>query len=415
MKHRIIGAAGIAISISLALWESLEVLYNYGKSGRAFYHVYYGADDFHWGRIESGDWIGFTLCVLWYFFLIVPWVQYFWMGLRKKSFGLTLTGNTDFLSVFFTVFNVSMSVGSAFLLSHPDGYDQSSFPDHYWLYALLFLIVLASVVYVPWAIVVIVKNVRPSRLTESDDMQQKRTPIKSVYWLVSLIPFILLAAFVVWFSWPDDRYADLHEGRSCSCVNGKWGYVDRKERVIVPYIYDHASDFSDGRACVGIGTKGNRKYGYVDREGNVVIPLVYDRSAEFIDGIAYVTRDGKQGTIDKDGQELIPVIYDCVGFQFRENKGLTMVRQGDTRGFVRRNGDVVIPIVYEDAESFFSDDLVRVKLYGKWGYLDRKGDVVIPIVYDDAANFKNGKAEVMLDGERFYIDAKGERIEDKNN
>lgn len=214
---------------------------------------------------------------------------------------------------------------------------------------------------------------------------------------------------MVWFSWPDDRYADLHEGRACGCVNGKWGYVDRKDRVIVPYIYDHASDFSNGRACVGIGTKGNRKYGYVDREGNVVIPLVYDRSAEFIDGNAYVTRDGKQGTIDKDGNELIPVIYDCVGFQFRENRGLTMVRQGDTRGFVRRNGDVVIPIVYEDAESFFSHDMVRVKLYGKWGYLNRKGDVVIPMIYDDAGNFKNGRAEVMLDGERFYIDVKGER------
>jgi len=35
--------------------------------------------------------------------------------------------------------------------------------------------------------------------------------------------------------------------------------------------------------------------------------------------------------------------------------------------------------------------------------------VVIPMIYDDAGNFKNGRAEVMLDGERFYIDVKGER------
>lgn len=403
MKHKVIGLAGIAISIFLVLWESLEVLYNYGTSGLGFYYQYYATDDFTWRTIEREDWVGLALCTLWYFFLIVPWVQYFLKGLRKKSFGVTLTGNTDFSSVFFTVFNVSMIISSALILFHPHD------SDYYWLYELVFFVVLVSVVYVPWAIVVVAKNIKLSRVVESEGMQQKQTSVKPAYWIVSLIPFILLAVFVVWFSWTDDRYADLHEGRACGCVNGKWGYVDRKDRVIVPYIYDHASDFSDGRACVGIGTKGNRKYGYVDRDGNVVIPLVYDTPAEFIDGIAYVTRDGKQGTIDKDGNELIPVIYDCVGFQFRENRGLNMVRQGDMRGFVRRNGDVVIPIVYEDAESFFSDNLVRVKLYGKWGYLNRKGDVVIPIVYDDAGNFYNGRAEVMLDGERFYIDVKGER------
>lgn len=409
MKHKIKCIAGIAISILLALWESLKVLYNYGSSGLAFYNPYYGAYEFQWGRIESEDWIGFTLCALWYLFLIVPWLQYFWRGLRKKSFGVTLTGNTNFFSVFFTVFNVSMIVGGAFLLSHPDGYDQNSYTDHYWLYEFLFLIVSASVVYVPWAIVVIIKNIRRSKSVESGDTHQMQVSVKPFYWFVSMVPFVVLATIVFCFSWSDCTYSELYEGRASRYESGKWGYVDRRNRVVVPYIYDHASDFRDGRACVGIGTKGNRKYGYVDRDGNVVIPLVYDKPAEFIDGIAYVTRDGRQGTIDKDGHELIPVIYDCVGFQFRENRGLTMVIQGDMRGFVRSNGDVVIPIVYEDAESFFSHDMVRVKLYGKWGYLNRKGDVVIPMIYDDAGNFKNGRAEVMLDGERFYIDVKGER------
>ena len=36
MKHKIKCIAGIAISILMALWESLEVLYNYGSSGLAF-------------------------------------------------------------------------------------------------------------------------------------------------------------------------------------------------------------------------------------------------------------------------------------------------------------------------------------------------------------------------------------------
>lgn len=56
--------------------------------------------------------------------------------------------------------------------------------------------------------------------------------------------------------------------------------------------------------------------------------------------------------------------------------------------------------------------MVRVKLNGKWGYLDRTGDVVIPMIYDDAGNFKNGKAEVQLNADRFCIDVKGKRIEE---
>ena len=68
---------------------------------------------------------------------------------------------------------------------------------------------------------------------------------------------------------------------------------------------------------------------------------------------------------------MIPIIYDWVDFHYKSNKGLAQVKLGDRRGFVRSNGDVVIPISYEDAEYFFCEDLVRVKLYGKWGSLNR--------------------------------------------
>ena len=91
MKHKIIGVAGIAISILIALWESLEVLYNYGTTGLAFYHPCYAKETLDWEMIECEDWVGFALCAVWYFFLIVPWVQYFMRGWQKASFGVTLT------------------------------------------------------------------------------------------------------------------------------------------------------------------------------------------------------------------------------------------------------------------------------------------------------------------------------------
>ncbi len=49
-------------------------------------------------------------------------------------------------------------------------------------------------------------------------------------------------------------------------------------------------------------------------------------------------------------------------------------------------------------------------VYGKWGYLDCNGDVAIPMIYDEAGNFKDGRAEVQIEGERFYIDIKGLKL-----
>jgi hypothetical protein len=138
--------------------------------------------------------------------------------------------------------------------------------------------------------------------------------------------------------------------------------------------------------------------------------LIYDSPSDFINGVAYVKKNGKHGTINSDGKEMIPIIYDSVGLMFSENEGLSRVKFQDRVGFVRGNGDVVIPIVYEDAEYYFYEDLVRVKLYDKWGYLDCKGDVVIPMIYDEAGNFKDGRAEVQIEGEKFYIDVNGLKL-----
>lgn len=49
---------------------------------------------------------------------------------------------------------------------------------------------------------------------------------------------------------------------------------------------------------------------------------------------------------------------------------------------------------------------------GKCGFIDQTGEVVIPLIYDDACYFnKDGKAKVKLNGETFFIDLKGNRVE----
>lgn len=50
-------------------------------------------------------------------------------------------------------------------------------------------------------------------------------------------------------------------------------------------------------------TKG--KYGYMDKSGKVVIPCIYEEVHFFTDGIARVKLDGKWFFIDKEGKEVV--------------------------------------------------------------------------------------------------------------
>ena len=65
--------------------------------------------------------------------------------------------------------------------------------------------------------------------------------------------------------------------------------------------YDFAGDFSEGFAEV----KLNGKYGFIDKTGREVIPCKYEAAGEFSEGLAAVKLNGKYGFIDKKGKPLL--------------------------------------------------------------------------------------------------------------
>lgn len=88
------------------------------------------------------------------------------------------------------------------------------------------------------------------------------------------------------------------EGLAPVKMGGKYGYVDKDGKCVVPYRYESAGVFSEGLARVAI----NGKYGYIDHNGTQVIPYMFFAAGDFIDGIAEVIMSGKKGCIDKTGQ-----------------------------------------------------------------------------------------------------------------
>src|SRR2546421_3754540 len=70
------------------------------------------------------------------------------------------------------------------------------------------------------------------------------------------------------------------------------------------------------------------KWGFIDRTGKVVIPIQFDSANDFHEGLALVTANGKKLFIDASGRVVITPQFDIVdGF----SEGLAAVNIGQTR------------------------------------------------------------------------------------
>jgi hypothetical protein len=144
--------------------------------------------------------------------------------------------------------------------------------------------------------------------------------------------------------------------------------------------------------------KLNGKYGFYDKDQNLVIPAEYDFATTFTDGYSEVRQDKKYGYIDKTGKVIVPIKYDdIINYNQALQKGEAVkVELNDKKGLISIRGEIVSPKY--DAIASFANGLAKVELNGKSGFIDQSGRVVIPIKYQSAYGpDKFGLIEVMLE------------------
>lgn len=88
------------------------------------------------------------------------------------------------------------------------------------------------------------------------------------------------------------------EGLAPVMLGGKWGYIDKEGRCVIPYRFELAGIFSEGLARVSL----NGRFGYIDRSGKQIVPYRFADAGDFIDGLAEVATIDKKGFIDKTGE-----------------------------------------------------------------------------------------------------------------
>jgi hypothetical protein len=86
--------------------------------------------------------------------------------------------------------------------------------------------------------------------------------------------------------------------------DGKWGFMDKSAKMVVPPTYDEPNDEGYGYSDISeglIAVKQNGKWGFIDNKGNVIIPFLYDSASLFREGRAEVELNNETFSIDKKG------------------------------------------------------------------------------------------------------------------
>ena len=188
-------------------------------------------------------------------------------------------------------------------------------------------------------------------------------------------------------------------------LNGKYGFIDKNGREIIPCNYDWIDDeqyLCDDNCRIVL----NGKYGFIDKNGKEVIPCNYDYACVFDEGLAAIKLNGKWGFIDRDGIEVIPHRYEDV-YAFSE--GFAAIKLNGKWGFVNKEGIEAVPCKYDESYCF-TEGLASVRLQDKFGFVNKEGIEAIPCKYDSVTNFVNGLACVELNGGWGLIDNTGREV-----
>ena len=201
-----------------------------------------------------------------------------------------------------------------------------------------------------------------------------------------------------------------HEGRAMIVNNGLYGFIDETGKVVVEPVYFFAHEFSDGRASVEI-VEGDA--GFIDRQGKKISSEKYIEARPFSksSGLAAVKFEQGFGYVDKSFEVIIQPAYVNTGV-FSEGRGRVVLKSGDgyKTGYVDEKGEWVVNAEYDEGRDF-SNGLAAIRKGKLWGYVDLYGNVVIPIVYKKALSFSEleGLAVVQDEdsGNFGFIDKKG--------
>lgn len=167
---------------------------------------------------------------------------------------------------------------------------------------------------------------------------------------------------------------------------GKRGFLNINDgRIVIGEQYDKAWVFSEGLAAV----VKDGKIGFINARNEVVIPFRYDYAYRngraidylFCDGYCTMTDErGACGLIDKEGNWIIEPLYDCIWTS--HNGGYRIVKEGCKYGLLNPELQFAFPIEYDRIEFAADGTDILLSQNGRKWQTDFDGNVTRPFVVD---------------------------------
>lgn len=195
----------------------------------------------------------------------------------------------------------------------------------------------------------------------------------------------------------------------------KWGYINRKGRLIVAPVYENCCYERYEDSCcsriiwpdaLGI-IKKDGKYGAINHAGETKIAPGYEFLDQYHNSLLIARSGNKYGVLNENCDTIFPFIFDNQFISCNNVWG-----QGQINGsfYLLNFGQKTKKKVPFDKVSYFVEGFAAVKKSGKFGFIDTLGNVVIDIVYQNVWPFNKGLAAVKQNYQWGFIDTSGKFV-----
>lgn len=210
-----------------------------------------------------------------------------------------------------------------------------------------------------------------------------------------------------------------YEGGWASSINimialqkdGTWRILNPKGEFLKGE-YESMTIFTEGVAFV---KNDKDKWGAIDTTGQLVIPYKYNDAYVNLNGMAAVQNEKDEYAIINTEEKMLSDDWYNDARVETTNPMIALQKKnlfGNRWFYVNKEGEEIYRKCQDVAP--FSEGYAFVKRGGQWGVINEKGEKMTDFNYDaPKSTFKNGRAMVEIDGNKFYINPKGERVQKK--
>jgi hypothetical protein len=185
------------------------------------------------------------------------------------------------------------------------------------------------------------------------------------------------------------------DGLAAVRKNGKYGFINENNKLVIDCEYDAVLDFTEGLCGVAnlMGSEDSTFYEwfFIDKTGKKVIDMEFDEVHEFKTGLASVAKNEKYGWIDKNGKYVFGNDFDeCKSF----SEGFASFYKNYGWGLININGKIIMEPSFSSIGEMHEGMAMFALGPNSAGYIDTAGKIIMKPIFKSASSFKNGIAYI---------------------